>query len=109
VLDGLPPERFQAAVAAEGASLSGRCYDGYHITPPYDTGAAYYDDGRGPISSVQGYVPQPRGSLPNAERVIPNILALPTMIDPPDGYIEAFAAAVGKVAANYGELRGPAA
>ncbi len=101
---GLSAERFQAAVAAEGAGLSGRNYDGYHLTPPYDTGMAYYDDGRGPISPAQGYVPQPRGMLPQAERVIPNILALPTMIDPPEGYVEAFAVAIKKVADNYGEL-----
>ena len=104
VLGGLPAEKFQGAVGAEGASLAGRAYDGYHITPPYDTGMAYYDDGRGPISPAQGYVPQPRGCLPNAERVIPNILALPTMIDPPEGYVEAFAEAIRKVAENHGEL-----
>jgi len=105
VLDGLPAERFQQAVAAEGANLSGRAYDGYHLTPPYDTGMAYYDDGRGPLSAAQGYVPQRRGDLPQAEKVIPNILALPTMIDPPEGYVEAFAAAIRKVQDNYGELR----
>jgi perosamine synthetase len=104
VLGGLSPERFAQAVAAEGASLGGRNYDGYHLTPPFDTGMAFYDDGRGPISPAQGYQPQGRGSLPNAERVIPNILALPTMIDPPEGYVEAFAAALKKVEANHGDL-----
>lgn len=103
-LGGLPAERFQEAVAAEGANLRGRTYDGYHITPPFDTGMAYYDDGRGPVSPSEGYVPQPRGDLPNAAKVIPNILALPTMIDPPEGYVEAFATAIQKVEASHGDL-----
>ncbi|MCD6361733.1 MAG: DegT/DnrJ/EryC1/StrS family aminotransferase [Armatimonadetes bacterium] len=101
---GLTPERFQEACQAEGASLAGRNYDGYHITPPYDTGMAYYDDGRGAISPARGYTPQPPGSLPNAEAVIPNILSIPTMIEPPDGYIEAFAAAIHKVYEHHEEL-----
>ncbi|MFQ6097669.1 MAG: DegT/DnrJ/EryC1/StrS family aminotransferase, partial [Armatimonadota bacterium] len=102
--DGLPAERFQEAVRAEGAPLAGRNYDSYHMTPPFDTGMAFYDDGRGPISPSQGYVPQPPGSLPNAEAVIPNILSLPTMIDPPEGYVEAFAEAIRKVYRHYGDL-----
>ncbi|HUS79885.1 MAG TPA: DegT/DnrJ/EryC1/StrS family aminotransferase [Armatimonadota bacterium] len=103
-LEGVTAERFQQACNAEGASLLGRNYDGYHITPPYDTGMAYYDDGRGAISPAQGYTPQLPGSLPIAEAVIPNILSIPIMIEPPEGYIEAFAAAVHKVAENYTEL-----
>ena len=103
--EGVAAERFQQAVQAEGASLAGRNYDGYHITPPYDTGMAYYDDGRGAVSPAQGYRPQRLGDLPNAERVIPNILAIPTMIDPPEGYVEAFAAAIRKVQEHVGELR----
>lgn len=101
---GLNAEKFAAAVAAEGASLGGRNYDGYHITSPFSTGMAFYDDGRGVISPQEGYVPQGPGSLPKAEKVIPNILALPTMIDPPDGYIESVAAAIRKVAHHYREL-----
>ena len=101
---GVPPERFQEAVASEGASLGGRCYEGWDITPPYNTGMAYYDDGRGAISPAGGYVRPQRGGLPNAAKVIPNILALPTMIDPPERYVEAFAAAVEKVAENCNDL-----
>ena len=104
VLGGLPAEKFQQAVSAEGAPLAGRNYDGYHITPPFDTGMAFYDDGRGPVSPATGYVPQPPGSLPKAEKVIPNILALPTMVEPPDGYVEAFAEAVTKVEKHHGDL-----
>ncbi len=101
---GLAPEKFQEAVNAEGASLAGRSYEGWHITPPYDTGMAYYDDGRGAISPSQGYKAPKYGDLPVSEAVIPNILALPTMIDPPDGYIEAFAEAIKKVQENYEDL-----
>jgi len=101
---GLSPERFQEACRAEGASLAGRNYDGYHITPPYDTGMAYYDDGSGPVSPAQGYQPQPLGTLPKAEAVIPNILSIPTMIEPPEGYIEAFARAIHKVYDHHEEL-----
>jgi dTDP-4-amino-4,6-dideoxygalactose transaminase len=103
-LGGLPAERFQQAVAAEGANLAGRNYDGYHITPPFDTGMAFYDDGRGPISPDRGYAPQAPDDLPNARRVIPNILALPTMIEPPDGYTEAFAEAIRKVETHHRDL-----
>ena len=101
---GLAPERFAEAAGAEGASVGGRAYEGWHITSPYDTGMPYYDDGRGPISPGDGYVAPSRGDLPQSEAVIPNILALPTMIDPPEGYIEAFAAAIKKVAENCEEL-----
>ncbi len=101
---GLSVEAFQKAVNAEGASLGGRNYEGWHVTPPYDTGMAYYDDGRGAISPSEGYVPPRPEDLPNAMDVIPRILALPTMIEPPEGYVEAFAAAIRKVAENYADL-----
>ncbi len=42
--------------------------------------------------------------LPQAEAVIPRILSLPTMIDPPEGYVAAVAASIRKVQDNYGEL-----
>jgi len=103
-LGGLSPEKFAAAVVAEGASVGGRNYDGYHITSPFNTGMAFYDDGRGALSPAQGYVPQGAGSLPQAEAVIPNILALPTMIDPPEGYLEGYAASIKKVQDNYRDL-----
>jgi len=101
---GLPAERFQEAVIAEGASLAGRSYEGWHITPPYDAGMAYYDDGRGAISLSQGYVAPKRGDLPKAEEIIPRILAIPTMIDPPEGYVQAFADAIRKVYENHRDL-----
>lgn len=101
---GLSADTFQKAVQAEGASLAGRNYEGWHFTPPYDTGMAYYDDGRGAISPEQGYQPPRPEDLPNALDVIPRILSLPTMIEPPDGYIEAFAAAIHKVADNFEDL-----
>ncbi len=101
---GLPPEKFAEAVNAEGASLGGRVYWGWHRTPPYDTGMAYYDDGSGPISPSDGYEPPKLEDYPNANAVIPNIMALPTMIDPPEGYIEAFAQAIIKVQENYEDL-----
>ena len=49
-------------------------------------------------------VPPRPEDMPNAVDVIPRIMALPTMIEPPEGYIEAFAAGVRKVAENHGQL-----
>jgi len=103
-LEGVSAERFQQACNAEGASLLGRNYDGYHITPPYDTGMAYYDDGRGALSPSQGYLPPKLGDLPQAEAVIPRILSIPTMIEPPEGYVHAFADAIRKVTENHQDL-----
>ncbi len=101
---GLSADTFRAAVVAEGASLAGRNYEGWHLHPPYSTGFPYWRDGRGPLSIDGGYEPPRREDLPQAVEVIPRILALPTMIEPPEGYIEAFAAAVRKVADNFDEL-----
>lgn len=103
-LGGLPADKFHEAAMAEGANLGGRQYVGWHMTPPYDTGMAYYDDGRGPLSPAEGYQPQPCGSLPHAESIIPNIMALPRMIEPPEGYAEAYVAALRKVVDNYQDL-----
>lgn len=102
--EGLPAATFRQAVEAEGAILEGRDYPMYHLTPPYDTGMAYYDDGRGPLSPSQGYVPPRLGDLPQAEAVAPNIIPLPQMIELPEGFIRAFAAAIEKVYENYKDL-----
>lgn len=103
-LGGLSADTFKAAVNAEGASLAGRNYEGWHLWPPYSTGFPYWGDGRGPLSIDGGYQPPKREELPQAVEVIPRILALPTMIEPPEGYIEAFAAAIRKVAERFEDL-----
>ncbi len=104
VVGGLSADTFKAAVNAEGASLAGRNYEGWHLWPPFSTGFPYWDDGRGPISIEEGYRPPRREELPQAVEVIPRILALPTMIEPPEGYIEAFAGAIRKVAERFEDL-----
>jgi len=101
-LGGLPAERFIEALAAEGAPTGGRCYPLYHLEPPYAEGMPFYDDGRGPLTGdYRGYR---RGDFPQAEEVHPRIIAFPAPIDPKEGFIEQYCAAVAKVAANYQAL-----
>lgn len=102
VFGGLAAEGFIEAVTAEGASLGGRTYYPYHLHPPFAEGMAFYDDGRGPLTGdYKGYKP---GDLPATEAVNPRIIAFPTLIDPKEGYIEQYVAAIRKVAENYKDL-----
>ncbi|MHC4591833.1 MAG: DegT/DnrJ/EryC1/StrS family aminotransferase [Planctomycetota bacterium] len=101
-LGGLSADRFTEAVNAEGAALGGRSYPLWHLRAPFAAGMALYDDGRGPLAGdYEGYEP---GDLPVSEEVYPRIVAFPKLIEPKEGYIEQFVAAIRKVVDHHREL-----
>jgi len=101
-LGGLPADRFVEAVCAEGAPLEGRMYPLWHLEPPFARGMAFYDDGRGPLTGdYKGYRP---GDLPVSERVHPCVIAFQALIEPKEGFIEQYVAAIQKVADNHTQL-----
>ena len=57
-----------------------------------------------PLHGIAWQITHVYNVVAKAEKVIPNILALPTMVEPPDGYIEAFAQAIEKVEKHHGDL-----
>jgi perosamine synthetase len=101
-LGGLSVERFTEALAAEGAPTGGRSYPLYHLQKPWAEGMPFYDDGRGPLTG--NYAGYQRGDFPNAEEVHPRMISFPAPIDPRDGFIDEYCAAVAKVASNHRAL-----
>ena len=106
-LDGLPLAKFVEAVAAEGAPMRGPV-----LRKPEHLRALYTQDLPGlwgPGHPGPANVPLPRyreGDLPVAESLPGRVLASPSYIEPPDGLIEQWAAAVRKVVDQHAKLLG---
>jgi len=102
-LDGLAPEKYVAALQAEGVPVSGFRDRPEHLRPLIQRGFDLYGHNRGPIPP--GTYNYKKGDFPVTEALLGGLaLRLPAYIEPVPGLLEQIIAAFGKVAENYKSL-----
>ncbi len=101
-LDGLSARKFIEAINAEGATLGGNMYPLWHLNPIFAKKLPIYRDGRGPLSD--DYRAYKQGDLPITEKIHPNIISFPALMEPKEGYMEQYITAIRKVVDNYKQL-----
>jgi hypothetical protein len=104
-LGGLPVGKYIEAVAAEGAGARRAANFPMHLHPVLNEMDVYHDGKPTRIAFSDRDVRQPRGSLPNSERLADRILGVPWFKHDRPEQIERYAAAYKKVALNADQLR----
>jgi perosamine synthetase len=104
-LDGLPIEKFIAAVRAEGVPISdpgwkhaGSTQQLQHLKPLFARGFDLWGRNRGPLGN--DYCPPRKGDFPNAEHADASFFTLPSLIDPEEGLLEQWVTAFQKVVSH---------
>jgi len=113
-LRDLPPEKFRAALRAEGVPARGHMWAsghlGEHLRTIFTRGFDLWGHGRGPLDTQHGFMglppfkPYRRGDFPITESLAERVITLPAYIEPERGLIEQFAEAFRKVVDNHREL-----
>jgi len=113
-LGGLPPEKFKAALRAEGVPIKGHGWasghPGEHLRTIFTRGFDLWGHGRGPLDPRYGFMglppfkPYKKGDFPVTENLARRVITIPPYIEPEKGLVEQFIEAFRKVAENYEEL-----
>lgn len=108
-LDGLPVDTFIEALEAEGAPLHAHGFPYLeHQRTIFAEGFDLWADDSGPIGGefcgLPAYEPYEEGDFPVTEDLDDRVLALPSYIDPVDGFLDQYARAFEKVVENRSEL-----
>lgn len=104
-LGGLTPDKYIAALQAEGVLVGGYRDQPEHLRALIQRGFDLYGHGRGPIPP--GTYNYKRGDFPVTEALLGGqMLRIPAYIEPPDGLLRQIITAFKKVAANYKFLLG---
>ena len=113
-LGGLSPEKFKAALRAEGVPIRGHGWAsghlGEHLRTIFTKGYDLWGHGRGPLDTRYGFMglppfkPYKKGDFPITEDLAKRVVTIPPYIEPEEGLIEQFIEAFRKVAENYKEL-----
>ncbi len=102
-LGGLAPDKYLAALKAEGVPVSGYRDQPEHLRPLIQRGFDLYGHNRGPIPP--GTYNYKKGDFPVTEALLGGLaLRLPAYIEPAEGVLEQIIVAFRKVGENYRSL-----
>ena len=102
-LGGLAPDKYLAALKAEGVPVSGYRDQPEHLRALFQRGFDLYGHGRGQLAP--GTYNYKRGDFPVAEALLGGLaMRMPAYIEPVDGLLDQIITAFKKVAASYKSL-----
>ncbi len=104
-LDGLPLEKFIAAMQAENLPVGPLCNFPLHLHPVFNEADVFFQGKPTALAFGQRDVRQGKGALPVSENAISRVFRYPRFVNIADKeLIDAFVAAIKKVIDNRGEL-----